>query len=96
VLRGEAVVDGDDPAGCPGGERPAHHVVRLEVADDPAAAVEEHEAAERLGVRRVDPDRHLAVGTRQAPVLDARDVVERPDVERRRRDVVRARLLDGQ
>ena len=74
VLRRKPVVDGDDEAADAVREAPADAVVRVEVADDPPAAVEVHEHGERCSAdRRVDADRDLARGSRDGSVLDPRD-----------------------
>ena len=49
ALRGERVVDREDEAAARAGEHPAHDVVRVKVAHDPAAAVRIDE--ERLPAR---------------------------------------------
>ncbi len=52
VLGTEAIVDRDHRAHREVGELAARHVVRLEVADGPAAAVEEHQRRQHLAVLR--------------------------------------------
>ena len=52
MLGGQPVVDGHDHGPGPGGDLPAHGVVRLEIADDPATAVEEEDGRQGLAVRR--------------------------------------------
>ncbi len=55
VLRGQPVVDRQDAEAAPVGERAAQVVVRVEVTEDPAAAVEPHEqAAAARPVRAVE------------------------------------------
>ena len=56
VLRRQAIVDREHRAAGAERQLTAHHVVRVEVADGPAAAVEEHQ-------RRQDFVDHRAVGT---------------------------------
>ena len=77
ILRGKAVVERKHNAFGSARERAAHRVVRVEVADDPAAAMHIKECGQRaLRRRRVQPIRDLAAGTRQPPVLDERDIFE--------------------
>src|SRR6185503_20734084 len=68
--------DGDDPATAFIGELAADPVMRLEVADDEAAAVEINEHRQWIGAGRdrgVDADRNFATRTRNPSVLDFAD-----------------------
>src|SRR6266478_5355590 len=59
VLGSEAIVDRDNQAIGAGAKVPAHAVVRIEAAEDEAAAVKEHEERVRSRrVRGVDPQGH--------------------------------------
>jgi hypothetical protein len=62
MLRREPIIDGHDHELAFVGQFPAHHVVGIEIADHPAAAVKEHQARrETVGLpqscRRVDAGR---------------------------------------
>ena len=73
MLGGPAVVHGDQTAPRGRREQPADRVVRVEVADHPAAAVEPHDRAGGvLGL--VAPRADLARGRGDREVLDGRDV----------------------
>ena len=51
VLGGEAIVDGDGDTPGLIGQRPAGHVVAVEIAEHPASAVKEHEGGKGAGPR---------------------------------------------
>ena len=66
VFGSASVIDGDNDELTFVGELPAHHVMRIEIADDPAAAVKKHQAwREPVGrsecLRRVDAGSNRAV-----------------------------------
>ena len=73
VFGREAVVHGDEDAARAGGQLAAGHVRRVEVADDPAAAVEPDEQGQALGLDgAVDAHGDVARGAGDGAVLDAR------------------------
>jgi hypothetical protein len=78
VLRRQAVVDGDDRNTRLGRDLPALDVVRVEVADDPAAAVEIDEHRKRRAGRHtggsVDPQRDRPAGPVGGEVFDRADL----------------------
>ena len=74
VFGRQAVIDGDDGAADAVGQRAADGVVGVQVADDPAAAVVVDDGRQRgFGEHRVETDRDLAVGARDAHVGDVMD-----------------------
>ena len=75
VLGGQAVVDGHDGTSRSGDDVAHGPVVGLDVANDPAAAVEIDEDGKRgVPVGPVNTDRDVAFGARDRAVLKARDV----------------------
>jgi hypothetical protein len=61
-LRGPPIVDGDDDDGRAPSQFPTEHVVGLEVAEDPAPAVEVHDHRVRAGLGgAVNPERETGV-----------------------------------
>ncbi len=75
VLGSEAVVDRHHDRAHRVGQATAPTVVAVQVADDPPAAVEVHDAGLRAVTdeRPVDPDRDRPVGTRDRRVLHPSD-----------------------
>ena len=73
VFRREPVVDRDDGALRLVGERAAAGVLAIEVADDPAAAVEVDEQGQAVAGGAVDTDRDLAGRPRDRAVFDVLD-----------------------
>ena len=66
MLGRAAIVDGDDDELTFVGQFSARHVMRIEIADHPAAAVEKHQAGRKAvclpqRLRRVDPRRDQSV-----------------------------------
>src|SRR5262245_42140234 len=76
VLGREAIANRDHATSARVGEQATQSIVRPDVAEDSRASVEIHDARERLTfciVRRVDPNRDLAVGTEGRSILHRAD-----------------------
>ena len=75
MLGREAVVDGDDLATRLVGERAAQRIMRLEIADHPAAAMEIDQCRHRAAGcdRGIDANGDLPLGSGNGPVFDLAD-----------------------
>ena len=71
MRRRQSIVDGHHHASAAVAEHARQRIVRNNAAHDPAAAVEERQDRKRTAaLRRVDADRHLALGAGNGAVLD--------------------------
>src|SRR5437867_4151193 len=83
VLRRQTIVDVDDADARARRELSAEHVVRLDVADDPAAAVEEDERGQHR--RRRHTFRTIETHGDRSRRTAGRQILHRSDLRRRRR-----------